>query len=191
MCSTSVDVTRRRGIVMAYEIKRFPYAGTVDADGHVLEPADLWENYLEENYQARALAHQGRRRRLRVSRDRPASVATNGAKDRSAFSARWATTDLRPRPDRRYADNMPFGSSNADERLRAARAGKPRLRVALSDDRVVVGGRAARSRLSLAYMRAYNRWIADFCRSSSGRLVPIAQLTLLDPGARRQNSNAP
>jgi predicted TIM-barrel fold metal-dependent hydrolase len=30
-------------------------------------------------------------------------------------------------------------------------------------------------------MRAYNRWIADFCRNSNGRLVPIAQLTLLDP----------
>jgi predicted TIM-barrel fold metal-dependent hydrolase len=34
--------------------------------------------------------------------------------------------------------------------------------------------------LSLAYARAYNRWIADFCRDSGGRLVPIAQLTLLD-----------
>ena len=34
--------------------------------------------------------------------------------------------------------------------------------------------------LSLAYARAYNRWIADFCRDSKGKLVPIAQLTLLD-----------
>ena len=34
--------------------------------------------------------------------------------------------------------------------------------------------------LSLAYCRAYNRWIADFCRDSGGKLVPIAQLTLLD-----------
>jgi hypothetical protein len=34
---------------------------------------------------------------------------------------------------------------------------------------------------SLAYCRAYNRWIADFCRESAGRLVPIAHLTLLDP----------
>ena len=32
---------------MAYEILRFPYPGTIDADGHVLEPADLWEDYLE------------------------------------------------------------------------------------------------------------------------------------------------
>ena len=37
--------------------------------------------------------------------------------------------------------------------------------------------------LSQAYCRAYNRWIADFCRSSSGRLIPIAHLSLGDPAA--------
>lgn len=40
---------------MAYEIKRFPFDGTVDADGHILEPPDLWENYLEDAYRDRAL----------------------------------------------------------------------------------------------------------------------------------------
>ena len=40
---------------MPYEIKRFPYDGTIDADGHVLEPADLWETYLEREFQERAL----------------------------------------------------------------------------------------------------------------------------------------
>jgi TRAP-type C4-dicarboxylate transport system permease large subunit len=33
--------------------------------------------------------------------------------------------------------------------------------------------------LSAAYCRAYNRWIADFCRDSGGRLVPIAHLALM------------
>jgi predicted TIM-barrel fold metal-dependent hydrolase len=37
--------------------------------------------------------------------------------------------------------------------------------------------------LTVAYQRAYNRWIADFCRDSGGRLVPIAHLSLLDPAA--------
>ena len=40
---------------MAYEIKRFPHNGTIDADGHVLEPADLWEHYLPRKYKQRAL----------------------------------------------------------------------------------------------------------------------------------------
>ena len=37
--------------------------------------------------------------------------------------------------------------------------------------------------LSAAYCRAYNRWIADFCRDSGGRLIPIAHLSLGDPAA--------
>jgi len=78
-----------------YEIKRFPYDGAIDADGHVLEPAWLW-------------------------------------------------------------------SGRADPEL------------------------------SLAYCRAYNRWIADFCRDSGGRLVPISHLTLLDPeGSRRARARRP
>src|SRR5579863_10101387 len=39
------------------------------------------------------------------------------------------------------------------------------------------------SELSAAYATAYNRWIADFCRDSGGRLVPIAHLSLGDPQA--------
>ena len=37
--------------------------------------------------------------------------------------------------------------------------------------------------LSAAHCRAYNRWIADFCRDSDGRLIPIAHLSLGDPAA--------
>jgi predicted TIM-barrel fold metal-dependent hydrolase len=37
--------------------------------------------------------------------------------------------------------------------------------------------------LTQAYCRAYNRWIADWCRDSGGRLVPIAHLSLSDPAA--------
>ena len=37
--------------------------------------------------------------------------------------------------------------------------------------------------LSQAYCRAYNRWIADFCRPYSDRLIPIAHLSLGDPQA--------
>ena len=29
--------------------------GAIDADGHVLEPPDLWETYLEPKYRDRAL----------------------------------------------------------------------------------------------------------------------------------------
>ena len=165
---------------MAYEIKRFPYAGTVDADGHVLEPGDLWENYLEDRYKARAL-------RIKVDAEgyeyleidqRPSQRTVKGS---LGILGAMGAEDLRPRPDRRYADNMPFGSSNAGERLELLQ--RENLEAALLYPTIGLLWEVELQdpALSLAYARAYNRWIADFCRGSRGRLVPIAQLTLLDP----------
>jgi hypothetical protein len=42
---------------MAYEIVRFPHDGTIDADGHVLEPATLWEDYLSGDPDETAAPH--------------------------------------------------------------------------------------------------------------------------------------
>lgn len=164
---------------MAYEIKRFPFDGTIDADGHVLEPPDLWETYLEEKYRPRALrigVDDAGYEYLEIDgkpskRSKKGSIGLLGA---------MGEEDMRPRPDRRYADHMPFGASDPSQRLELMKQENldkvllyPTLgllwEVELTDPE-----------LSLAYCRAYNRWIADFCRASEGRLVPIAQLTLLD-----------
>lgn len=165
---------------MAYQIKRFPFDGTIDADGHVLEPPDLWLNYLPERFRERAL-------RIEVDDDgyeyllidnRPSSRSRRGS---LGLLGAMGENDRRPRPDRRYADNMPFGSCDPVERL------------SLLDQENLVASllyptlgllwecELTDPELSLAYATAYNRWIADFCRDGNGRLVPIAQLTLLDP----------
>jgi predicted TIM-barrel fold metal-dependent hydrolase len=174
------DLRRRGSDAVAYEIKRFPYPGTIDADGHVLEPGDLWENYLEEKYRARAL-------RIRVDDEgyeyleidqRPSQRTVRGS---LGILGAMGDEDLRPRPDRRYADNMPFGSSNADERLQLLKQENLEATLLYPTIGLLWEVELEDPELSLAYARAYNRWIADFCRKSAGRLVPIAQLTLLDP----------
>ena len=38
-----------------YDARRLPYPGAVDADGHVLEPTDLWERYIDPRFRDRAL----------------------------------------------------------------------------------------------------------------------------------------
>ncbi|TDJ65532.1 MAG: amidohydrolase [Proteobacteria bacterium] len=165
---------------MAYKVKRFPYDGTIDADGHVLEPPDLWENYLESQYRVRAL-------RIKVDDDgfeyleidRRPSKRTN--KGYLGTLGAMGSDDMRPHPDRRYADNIPYGACDMNERL--SLLDKENLDKALLYPTIGLlwECEVTDPALSLAYARAYNRWIADFCRDSGGRLIPIAQLTLLDP----------
>ena len=88
--------------------------------------------------------------------------------------------DMRPRPDRRYADNMPFGSADPQERLSLLEQENLECSLLYPTIGLLWEVELTDPELSLAYCRAYNRWIADFCRDSGGRLVPIAQLTLLD-----------
>ena len=165
---------------MAYEIKRFPYANTVDADGHILEPPDLWENYLEDKYKAVAL-------RVGVDDDGLEYLEINGSPSKRSrkgslgLLGAMGSDDMRPGPDRRYADNIPFGSCDATQRLELMDRENLSHCLLYPTIGLLWECELTDPILSLAYARAYNRWIADFCRDSSGRLVPIAQLTLLDP----------
>jgi predicted TIM-barrel fold metal-dependent hydrolase len=165
---------------MTYEIKRFPFDGTIDADGHILEPPDLWENYLEEQYKPRALrvgVDDEGYEYLEIDqkpsvRSRRGSLGLLGA---------MGEEDLRPSPQRRYADNMPFGACDPAERLSLLDQENLEITLLYPTIGLLWEVELTDPELSLAYARAYNRWIADFCRDTNGRLVPIAQLTLLDP----------
>jgi predicted TIM-barrel fold metal-dependent hydrolase len=175
---------------MAYEIKRFPYDGTIDADGHVLEPPSLWEDYLEPEYKARAL-------RIRVDDDgyeyleidqKPSKRSRRGS---LGILGAMGDEDLRPSPERRYADNMPFGACDAAERISLLDQENLDKTLLYPTIGLLWEVECTDPELSLAYCRAYNRWIADFCRDSGGRLVPIAQLTLLDvEGSARELERA-
>src|SRR5512145_1863992 len=150
------------GKVMAYEIKRFPFDGTVDADGHVLEPPDLWERYLEDRYKPRAMRIKVDERGYEYleidgkpsQRSRKGSLGLLGA---------MGEKDLRPSPERRYADSMPFGACNARDRI--SLLDRENLEAALLYPTIGLlwETECTDPEISLAYVRAYNRWIADFC----------------------------
>ena len=50
---------------------KFPYSGTVDADGHILEPPDTWEKYIDPKYKDRTI-------RLRTNEDGLEVLELNG-----------------------------------------------------------------------------------------------------------------
>jgi predicted TIM-barrel fold metal-dependent hydrolase len=168
-------------------LQRLPHAGAVDADGHILEDAELWERHLEPRYRERA---------LRLRRDahgleyleidgRPSKVVRGGMLGMLGGMGKQLGEVL-PSAEHTYAGGASFGAMNAGERLqRLAREGLdaaflyPTLGVLWEAE-------CTDAEIAQAYTRAYNRWIVDFCADSGGRLIPIAHLSLGDPAGAAQ-----
>ena len=168
-------------------LPRLEYPGGVDADGHILEPPDLWERYLEPKYRARALRIKSDDRGLEYLEidGRPSKLVRNGmpaglgAMDRvgGIEYEREAKTGLL------YVDNAPLGAMDAEERIRRLDLENLERAFLYPTLGVLWVAENEDEALSQAYARAYNRWIVDFCADSQGRLIPIAQLSLGDPEA--------
>src|SRR2546426_12836548 len=165
------------------ESKRFPYPGAIDADGHILEPPDTWERYIDPQYRDRAIRITKNQDGLEILEigggpskyRKPGQLAQSGAMGKKG-------ADLKPHPDKTYVNQAPFGAMDPKERLaRMDQEGLekaiiyPTLGLAWETEDVDDLG------LQAAYARAYNRWAVDFCADSGGRLIPIAHVSFGDP----------
>ena len=166
-------------------LPRLPFSGAVDGDGHVLEPPDLWVRYLEPAFRDRApgirtddqgleyLEIDGRSSKI-VRGGMPAGL---GMMDRLAgyVYEREAKTGLK------YVDDAPLGAMDSKERierLEMENVARVFLYPTLS---IFFIAECDDEDLTQAYLRAYNRWIVDFCNHDTKRLVPIAHICLKDP----------
>jgi len=165
-----------------YTVQRFPHDGTIDADGHVLEPAWLWEEYLEERHRPKAI-------RIRTDEEgleylelegRPSQRTRKGV---LGLMGAMGEEDARPSPGRRYMDHIPYGAGDPAERIALLERENLVKSVLYPTIGLLWECEVEDPEITVAYQRAYNRWIADFCRGSNGRLVPIAHLSLQDPAA--------
>lgn len=169
------------------ELPRLRHPGAIDADGHVLEPPDLWERHLEPSLRPRAirirkdergleyLEIDGRPSKL-VRRGMPAGL---GLMDRigGIVHEREAKTGLL------YCDLAPLGAMDPAERVRRLDLENIERALLYPTLSILWIAECEDEALAQAYVRAYNRWIVEFCADSGGRLVPIAQLSLGDPAA--------
>jgi predicted TIM-barrel fold metal-dependent hydrolase len=166
-----------------HQVHRLSLAGGVDADGHILEPPDLWTGYLEARHRDRALQIKTDDAGLEYLEigGRPSQLSNRGVLSNLGKMQERDMTKLMPSPERTYLSEAAFGSMDADERIELL--GAENLEAALLYPTLGLLWEAELDdvELSQAYCRAYNRWIADFCRDSGGRLVPIAHLSLGDP----------
>jgi len=150
----------------------------IDADGHILEPPDLWKQYLEDKYKDRA---------IRMEKDQ---------------TGEYLVIDGRPSPTLRGLGPAVGGVGQDYEKLcKAGHFGyfdgpkgayEPHARLAYMDQEgidvsVLFPSLALTweievkdTELAAAYVRAYNNWIVDFCSADPRRLIPVALISTLD-----------
>jgi predicted TIM-barrel fold metal-dependent hydrolase len=167
-----------------HETGRIEHAGAIDADGHILEPPTLWEDYIDPKYRDRALRFRvdeqgleeleiGGQRSMMSRRGFPATLGAMGAPDLPA---------IQKDPARTYMAEAPFGSMDPNERLQLLDAEGLDAVILYTTVGLLWEAELKDPELSQAYTKAYNRWICEFC-SGSPRLVPTAHLSLSDPTA--------
>ncbi|MCZ6569874.1 MAG: amidohydrolase family protein [Deltaproteobacteria bacterium] len=171
------------------ELAKLPFPGAVDADGHILEPPDLWTRYLEPRYRERALRIRKDERGLEYLEidGKPSKLVAHGMPaGLGAMDAIGGIQVEREKTGLAYVDNASLGAMDAAERLQ--RLDLEGLDRAFLYPTLGVLWECECEDLDLAqaYIRAYNRWIVDFCADSKGRLLPIAQLSLGIPEAAEE-----
>jgi predicted TIM-barrel fold metal-dependent hydrolase len=153
----------------------------VDADGHVLEPRDVWLRYLEPALRERAIRidrdAEGVEVLLVDGRPHLALRGRLGALGGIGMDAR----ELMSAGRRSYEEGCPPGGYDPAARLRVMDDEGIDAALLYPTIGIAWEGLVSDAKLATAYARAYNRWIVDFCSHDRRRLVPIAHICLLDP----------
>jgi len=148
-----------------HETHRVEVDGAVDADGHILEPPDLWENYIDPKYRDRALRIvtdengleeleiDGQRSKM-SRRGFPSTLGAMGYPDLGA---------LQKDPERTYLREAPYGTMHAQERVDVLDAENIDIAILYTTVGLLWEAEVKDPELSQAYTRAYNRWITEFC----------------------------
>ena len=146
----------------------------IDADGHILEPLDLWTNYMDPAYRDRAprlvIDTDGKERLLIESQVLGSSKGlgvVGGIGARQGVVADDTMTYLQGRkggfdPHARIPDMDLDGIDAAF----------------LYPSLGLFAGAIQDPGLSAAVCRAYNRWLADYCRPYPDRLFGVAMLPM-------------
>ena len=168
-------------------LPRLKYDGAIDADGHVLEPPDVWERYIDPADRAVA---------MKISKDadglefldlgggRPSKIIRKGYPAGLGLMDRLGGFIYEREPSGSlYLDMAPLGSMDPTERLQRLDMENIQRAILYPTLGVLWVAELEDEAVIQANIRAYNRWIVDFCSGSEGRLVPVAQLSLGDVDA--------
>lgn len=170
------------------QVHKLKFKNAVDADGHILEDATLWDRYIEAKYKPRALrlVPDGYGGEYLEIDGRPSRI---GGRRRQrggglgGLSGMGTTRNDPPAPSRLYGQGALYGAMDAKERLHRIDAEGLAAAFIYPSLSLIYETECEDAELAQALTRAYNRYIVDWCSDSGGRLLPVAHLSLGDPEA--------
>ena len=147
----------------------------VDADGHILEPLDLWDRYMDRAFRDRAprIVKDNETGKERLVIEEHTSDARINIGRIGAVGARQGIVE----PDAvAYKDGKPGGF---DPHKRIPDMDADGIDAAfLYPSLGLFSGAIHDPQLAAAVCRAYNRWLADYCSAYPDRLFGVAMLPM-------------
>ena len=147
----------------------------IDCDSHVLEPADLWQNYLEKKYVERAIRieeHDGIEK-LIIGEQVVLEGVLAGLGGAHIDKAKLFT------PGMKYIDGCPKGSYDSDARIQDMDRWGVDSTVVFPTI-CILPFPIDDQELANAYCRAYNNWMIDFSHNKLDRIWPVAVINWYD-----------
>lgn len=155
----------------------------IDADGHVLEPMDLWENYLDSKYKDRAIRwrvdEQGRDY-WEVDGKTGYEPGTNANLGGIAGYPDGDHEKLNTPGIYKYMDGAPPGSMAPHQRVQVLDDEGIDAALIYPTIGIIWEENVDDPGLALALAQAYNNWLVDFCKPYSDRLFAVAHIPILD-----------
>ena len=150
--------------------------GYVSADGHVVEPANLWTTRMDRRFRDRA-PHIETRKSVDfyvIDGLDPVAVGLDGAALESKIAGKVES------PVARHADTRP-GAWDPQERLKDQALDNLRAEVIYPGQWSLMFYRIADAEYQRAAVRVYNDWLSEFCAYAPHRLLGAAILPMQGP----------
>ncbi len=159
------------------------FSPVVDADGHVLEPGDVYQKYIDPQYRDRAIRIEvdAKGHENLIFDNKPYQNETMRGNLGAIGGIGMDRTKLYTRGMVTYAEGSPAGGYDPKARLAVMDEEGIDIAILYPTIGIFWEGAVHDPKLATAYTRAYNRWIVDFCHENPKRLYPIAHISLLDP----------
>ena len=147
---------------------------TIDADGHILEPLDLWDKYIDPEFRERRprfVIDENGKERLKVEGKllgNPRGIGSLGAVGVRQGAVKLDTL--------KYAEGKKGGF---DPHARIVDMDADGIDAAfLYPSLGLFAGAVEDPELAASMCRAYNRWLADYCKPYPDRLFGVAMLPM-------------